>query len=263
MWNVIKAQAYQLMRDKLAWGGFLFAILINGLLSILNIDEIESGSEFAIGMGSVSVLLGMMVLLIIVANVMAKDFTDKTLNYEILSGHSRWEVFFGRFLVAMVAGVMAGFFVLIFMPCVITMIFGWGDLMDLQGFVIRCGLVFVTMMSVVSQVAFVAVLTKNPYITVVVGYLFSCVQILLGALGHEFTELSAASETPLLSVGFCFNKLFVFDDWYTFFLNEQEQIFYESAVEPQLIIATIGTAVITLVALAVLSYVFFKHDDLN
>ena len=58
-------------------------------------------------------------------------------------------------------------------------------------------------------------------------------------------------------------NLLTFDDWYTFFLDETEQIFYESAVDPQLIMTTIGTALVTIILLTVLGYVFFKHDDLN
>ena len=120
----------------------------------------------------------------------------------------------------------------------------------------------VTLVSICVQLAFVTILTKNPYITLLVGYLVGCGQMMIRTLGQEFPDLASVGESPLLSINHCMNLL-TFDDWYTFFLDETEQIIYNSAVEPQLIVTTIGTCLVTIVLLTIFGYVFFKHDDLN
>lgn len=262
MWNVIRAQLYQFKKDKISWGALLLALVMSGVLAFLYVDEYTSGSEMVAGMAFFYAMIGIIVMLIVVTGIMGKDFTDKTLNYEVLAGHTRGEVFLGRLIVAAVIGSLAGFLVMAVVPCVATLFLGWGDVMAWQGVVIRYGLVWVTLVSICVQLAFITILTKNPYITLLVGYLAGCGQLMIRTLGQEFPDLASAGESPLLSINHCMNLL-TFDDWYTFFLDETEQIFYESAVDPQLIMTTIGTALVTIILLTVLGYVFFKHDDLN
>ncbi|MBO5237986.1 MAG: ABC transporter permease subunit [Lachnospiraceae bacterium] len=262
MWNVIRAQLYQLKKDKISWGAIFLALAMSVILAFLYADEYKSGSEIVAGMAFFYAMIGMIVMLIVVTGIMGKDFTDKTLNYEILAGHTRGEVFLGRLLVAALVGSLVGFLVMVVVPCAATLFLGWGDVMAWQGVVIRYGLVWVTLVSICVQLAFVTILTKNPYITLLVGYLVGCGQMMIRTLGQEFPDLASVGESPLLSINHCMNLL-TFDDWYTFFLDETEQIIYNSAVEPQLIVTTIGTCLVTIVLLTIFGYVFFKHDDLN
>ena len=134
MWNVIRAQIYQLRRDVLAWGVSFLALACTFIINLDSFDEKATGSQVFTVMGdNMNIIFGFLVLMIIVANVMGKDYMDKTINYEILSGHTRKDVFFGRLIVATTVGVLCSFLVIIAVPVVLTLMHGWGNTMELQG----------------------------------------------------------------------------------------------------------------------------------
>lgn len=83
MWNVIRAQIYQLRRDVLAWGVSFLALACTFIINLDSFDEKATGSQVFTVMGdNMNIIFGFLVLMIIVANVMGKDYMDKTINYE-------------------------------------------------------------------------------------------------------------------------------------------------------------------------------------
>lgn len=55
MWNVIRAQMYQLIRDKMICGMFLFALALSGIFAFTGMVDWEgsiSGSLVVAGMGN-------------------------------------------------------------------------------------------------------------------------------------------------------------------------------------------------------------------
>lgn len=265
MWNIMRAQIYQTMRNKMTWFIFFFAIALNAVFSfgfIVDNEEGLNGSLTVASLGSMYCMTGLLFLMVFAADITGKDFTDKTINYEILSGHSRNEVFFGRFIVAAVVGSIGALFIMLLFPCLITLLSGWGNTMELQGVVFRYILVFVTLFRVVCEVTLITFLTKNPYITYLTGFLFGYIQMLLPMAQSEFPDWFINKNSVSLSVWHCLDLL-DFQDWTTFFLDESEQILYQSGVEPVVIGQTIGVSLLVGVVLLVISFVFFHSDDLN
>ena len=235
MWNVMKAQMYQLKKDVLAFSVALLGLAVTFIANMEAFEQGMTGSEGMAYMGeSMSALFGLLAIMIIVANVMGKDFADKTLNYEILSGHTRKEVFFGRLVVATIPGVLCSFLTIIAFPLTLTLINGWGNTMELSGVLVRFGLIFITLFRIAFELAF---LTTQTY----------------------FEDFAV---TPLLPVANCLNLL-TFQDWTTFYLDETDQILYSSAVSSEMALWAIIPSVVIGGVMILLSYVFFKHDDLN
>lgn len=260
MWNVMKAQIYQLKRDIMAWGSILFGLVIIFIMNMESFENGMTGSEGLAYMGaSMTQISGLLPIMIIVANVMGKDFVDKTLNYEILSGHSRKEVFLGRLLVAIVPGVLSSFLTIASVPLVLTAINGWGNSLELNGVLIRFGLIFITLIRIACEIVFLTMLTKNHYLTYFLSYTFGMVQILVVIIQ---TELTDSDVTPLLPVANC-GQLLTFQDWTTFYLDETDQILYSSAVTSEMALWAIIPSVVIGAVVILLAYVFFKHDDLN
>lgn len=260
MWNVMKAQMYQLKKDVLA---FCVALLGLAVTFIANMEAFEQGMTGSEGMAymgeSMSALFGLLAIMVIVANVMGKDFADKTLNYEILSGHTRKEVFFGRLVVATIPGVLCSFLTIIAFPLTLTLINGWGNTMELSGVLVRFGLIFLTLFRIAFELAFLTTLTKNHCITYLISYVLSMVQVFLLTAQTYFEDFAV---TPLLPVANCLNLL-TFQDWTTFYLDETDQILYSSAVSSEMALWAIIPSVVIGGVMILLSYVFFKHDDLN
>lgn len=262
MYNVFKSQLYQLRRDIVIWG-----IVIGALAAtfILHLDAFEAkltGSETLAGMNdpaTMSLMAAMLVLMVIVANVMGKDFLDKTLNYEVLSGHTRKEVFFGRLIVATTIGVFCSFLVIIAVPATLTAINGWGNTMALQGVLIRYSLVFVTLFRIAWELAFLTTLSKNPYITYLLALILGESQFIISTAQMHFTDFKVS---PLLPIANCLNLL-TFQDWSTFFLDETDQIVYSSAVTSEMMFWALIPSIVIGAVVILLTYVFFRHDDLN
>lgn len=260
MWNVIRAQLYQLKSDIVVWGVTILALFVMFVINLDAFDMKMTGSEATAYMGeSMCILVGLLIIMVIVANVMGKDFLDKTLNYEVLSGHTRKDVFFGRLFVAAVVGILCSFLIIISVPVVLTIMNGWGNAMELQGVLIRLGLILVTLFRICCELAFLTTLAKNPYITYLVAIVLSEVQIILSTAQGQYSDFETS---PLLPVSNCLN-LFTFQDWTTFFLDEKDQIFYSSAVTSEMMLWTLIPSIVIGIVMILLTYVFFQHDDLN
>lgn len=115
MKNLIKAQLYQLKKDRLVqitFVGMLLILLmmayINQLLAVTEasgLDTVTGGGFFANNLvGAMTV--GLMFVIISVPRICGWDFTDKTTNYELMSGHIRREVYFSRIAVSLLVGVI-------------------------------------------------------------------------------------------------------------------------------------------------------------
>lgn len=258
MWNIMKAQRYQVRRDKIVYGMILFALALSGIFllqMIMEMPEGLSGSAVIAEMGSLFLMGSLLFLLVIAADIMGNDFADKTINYEVLSGHSRKEVYFGRVIPAVVYGVLGTMILSAFWPFLISVTQGWGSLMEAKGVWIRYGLLVFVLFRLICEVAFLTMITKNTHITYLVGFCLSYAEIIIIALLDS-------ENWYLMGMGSCM-KLLSFEEWSTTFLNEQEQIFYNSALNPEMIIETIAASLIFGILSLVLGYVYFKHDDLN
>ncbi|MBQ4524045.1 MAG: hypothetical protein IJA10_14005 [Lachnospiraceae bacterium] len=260
MWNVMKSQIYQLKKDIMVFGATFFGFVITLLMNLEAFENGLTGSEGMAYMGeSNSVIAGLLPIMVVVANVMGKDFADKTLHYEILSGHTRKEVFFGRLVVAILPGILCSFLTIISVPVVLTVINGWGNSLELNGVLIRILLIFITLIRIACEVAFLTILTKNHYLTYFLAYTFGMAQMLVLLIQ---TELTDSNVTPLLPVANCI-QLLTFQDWSTFYLDETDQILYSSAVTSEMALWAIIPSIVIGGVVILLSYVFFKHDDLN
>lgn len=124
MWNVMKAQRYQIKGDNVIIYGILAAFLIPVLPIFF--DGTSSG-DMTGGMFAVSVLgtipIALLIAsLVLVSRICGCDMDDKTINYELLSGHSRGQIYFGRVIMSLVYTVVAGLVIMVLPTAVITMI---------------------------------------------------------------------------------------------------------------------------------------------
>ena len=142
MKQIIKAELYQLKRELL-----LYVILV-GLLVLFfltctvantsgSADTMMSGDEFIANWYVNLLQMPILWLAVVVGVVCAEDFTDKTSYYEIMSGHSRRDVYFGRVALAILLGILGTILVIGIELGVIYGWFGWEGRMNLQEVVLR------------------------------------------------------------------------------------------------------------------------------
>ncbi len=240
-------------------GAFIVTLLFNGTITFVNMDtfgEDMQGGLITADLGSFYGIMGMVFMLGTIAFVMVTDFTDKTLNYEILSGHSRKEVLFGRFIVAASAGSIGAIIVMIFFPCALTAVFGWGSVPKPGGVFWRYALVFVMLLRIACELALISVIVKNPYLVIFAGYMVGCMEFMLLLLKPVLLNMEWLFQ--ILSVCRC-SELLSFD----VYRNELGQITGMASLEMQEVLTTIAGAVVIGTAAVVAAYAYFKRDDLH
>lgn len=188
MRNIIKAQMRSLRRDKIVMGMACFVLFIAGVFifdSVSEAGEAATGSRIVLENGAFIGVTGLLFLLVITGNVVGGDFMDKTLNYEILSGHSRKEVYFGRAVTALVTGVPLTLLLVLFYPVVITWKYHWGESLKPEEALLRYILMAVIFLRIACELTFLAMVLKNIYLVYLIGFIFGYAQMLVNLIWQE------------------------------------------------------------------------------
>ena len=245
MKNIMRAQIYQLLRSKAFWASLLIPLilLITNITGELDYNATTLGkfiAENAFLVYSLAMLSAIMMTCLITGG----DFTDKTANYEIMSGHSRWQFFAGRAVLSILLGLI-GYTVSLFLPLLIGVsIAGFGT--ELQVIArILCEFICLTC------------ILQNPLIPMGIGIVL-CMssQILIG-----FLEVPDSFFLGITSL----NRLSGFFSWMTYSMADGHSLIYSYGLKMQMedilgiVISSIGIGGAALL----LGYSFYKRDDLR
>ncbi|MGN0384324.1 MAG: ABC transporter permease subunit [Lachnospiraceae bacterium] len=260
MKSILKSQLYQ-MKLPYIWKKVLPILLVfNFLIIYVNVvlgGEIESLSEFIVG-GEYGNLLNFMEFFIIIATaeICGNDFSDKTINHELLSGHSRKDVFLGR-AVAAIGVSLIGALILLVIPIVAFTAMGyWGDTVTLKGVVLRIALCIFPIIKVSCEMILLTYIVKNGLLASVIG----CVGLIITGVIGGMTAIGM----PYLISSSNLMQLFHFDGWSTYRMKDLKQFStYESMVNSNVAILTVVVSVLAGAMFLWIGYKFFEKDDLK
>lgn len=261
MKNIIKAQLIQLRKDKLCRFIFFGILTVMLLIVWMIFDSISAngvnytGGEEAVYGLTMFQLLAQFFLYLFTAQACGADFMDKTCNYEIMSGHTRREVFFGRVIPTVIIGTLGTMF-LIAAPIAAEVILlgGWGDKVSFADMLLRFLLMAFPIARMGCEFIFLTFIIKNPYIVMGISYLMC---ILLGmnidmTMDHCF--VLGISNMSVLTV---------INHWSSFGLGGDMYYIYETALSAEIVVPTILVSVIIGGVALLLGYTFFKNDDMH
>ena len=262
MKNLIKAQLYQLKKDRLVqilFVGMLLILLVtaymNQLLAVTvdyAIDTVTGGGYFSNSLFGV-IMVGLMFVIIAVPRICGWDFTDKTTNYELMSGHIRKEVFFSRIIVSLLAGVV-GWLILFCAPLAVTSIInGWGEKLPLSEALLRVMLMLFPIIRLVCELSCFTFILKNPYITMGIGYVLLMLQV---------SPMFPIKSNYLLGIS-NLSMLGTIDLWTTYGLDGELNYIFEAYLGAGDIAGTILASIAASLLSLFLGYIFFKNDDIN
>lgn len=260
MKSILKSQFYQ-MKLPYIWKKLLPILLVfNFLIIYVNVvlDEgFEGLSEFVVG-GEYGNLLSFVVIFIVIATaeICGNDFADRTINHELLSGHSRKDVFWGRAVAAIGVSLISALFLMI-IPLVAFAAMGyWGDAITLTGMVLRVVLCMFPLMKVSCEMILLTCIVKNGLLASVIGFV---VTVIVGVIGGM-----KALGCPYLISGSNLLKLFRFDGWSTYRMKDlKEFAVYESMVDSKDAVLTIIISILAGALFLWIGYKFFEKDDLK
>ena len=258
MWNIIKAQNYQTRNDIVVIVALICVgaiLIISPMMNGVSLNNI-TGSVYAINSDKTFLVFTALVL---ASRICGWDQSDKTINYELLAGHDRSAVYFGR-IIATLIWVTISNVLLMFVPLgIFTAINGWGYSAEFSWVLFRYLLALLTIFRMTLEFALLAFILRSSGLSLVLGYLLIVGAIFLDIIFSMDTD---KNKSWLLGVT---NLMHVtgFPDYSFGYVNGEDVIVYESALDATLIIGTIAASVIVGAVCLVIGNVIFRKRDMK
>lgn len=259
MWNIMKAQNYQTKRDNVVIYAFLAALLFFFLVvDYSSFDEL-SGSLFFAGNGEVVQILCMIITLVLVCRICGWDLADKTVNYEVLSGHKRAEVYFGRVVIGLLWSVVSCMVLTAIPILVFSIIKGWGESLGFLTALTRYMLLIFPLFRLACEITLLTFLMNNCYAAMIIGWVLMELPMMGSLILEEFfgTHLTVHFATTNISA------LFRFDNYSTMEIGGEAVIVFKNTLEPSLVIGTIVVSLLVGGSCLAIGYLIFRKRDLR
>ncbi|MBR1865627.1 MAG: ABC transporter permease [Lachnospiraceae bacterium] len=260
MWNIIKAQNYQMKKDimvvLLAICGLVLLIVPNVLDSSGDMDGL-TGSVYLLQTSELLLLIFSIICLLLTCRICGWDYMDKTINYEILSGHSRKEVYWGRIVTSGIWSVVFCYVLGLLPLFIFTIVNGWGVNMNMGNVMFRYALMIFPILRMVCEFALLTFLLRNCYGAMVIGWtLFA-----LSMIGVMFVEELTDTEWKLQLAYTNMSMLFDFSHGRLGYVGGEDVMIYETAVDLQTVLGTIGVSLLVSAVCLALGYLYYKKSD--
>lgn len=263
MKDLIKAQLYQISKTKVFMWVFVFFTALSGLLGAVDFlngaDGLEEGqlltaSDFATRMGTTPIF-AIMGMSLFTGLICADDFSDKTCNYEIISGRMRKQTYFARAIVSIGVSVLFGLFTMSVSLIVSTLLTGWGDSITVGAAITRIALIAFPYFRLSCLFVLLAYIFKKPVLLLILTYL------MLGAL--NILSANAPEQASVLTALSNISMLLQYDTWVTFGLDSGANFMYESSLAAEKIVQTIAASLGAGALYLGIGYSYFHGDDLE
>ncbi len=269
MKNIIKSQFYQYSKNRLLKIIFvifcLFIVAITFFIKLeLDInnkgvadpdDMVKFTGDYCFTMIFPRYfMLSLLFLMVVACTLFSEDFKDKTENYEILSGHLRSHLYFGRVIPTIITALLS-WAILAYTPItVMTIINGWGTDLPFSETLLRLVLLIFPIIRIISDLILVTIITRNSIISMSLGYI-----ALILISNVNFTD----SFTTLFNgMGNIF-MLLSCEVMATYGLTTEVNLIYDISTSPLEIWGTIIVSLLFSAAEIWIGYIFFKKEDIN
>ncbi|MGN1119817.1 MAG: hypothetical protein ACI4Q4_05625 [Oscillospiraceae bacterium] len=266
MLSVVKAQFYQMKKDIILPLIFFAVMILEAAICIVySVDMITahnlnpnapypSADDIITALLPTASMFGSVFVISAAAAFCCSDFSDKTINYEIMTGHTRADSFFGRAIPAVAFGVV-GFMALLLIPAaVLIAVFGWAEYISLGDLLLRMLLLGVIEGRLACEFVFISFIVKHRFAVMAGGYVLTMAAFSMPFLSESTSQLLALTNMNLISR---------IDSWASFGLQGSINFVYEAAIDPQTALSTLLYSAVFAGAFLLLGYSYFKRDDIN
>ena len=263
MKDIISSELYSIRKSGTTIRIYILFILFMIMVTVINVVNSDAAFQSAEGCilnnPTLPTTFSIFIIGFIVAAFCGEDFKDKTGNYEIMSGHSRMEIFLGRSIPAIIVAGIGGT-LLSFVPLIAgSIIFGTGDFVPVGDIIIRQLLFTFPFMRLAAFFVLITFMVKSNFVTMILGFLVFNAHAVM-------SDMVTDSKSYLMSL-FNLNLLTDYPGWSLYNVSGNggivEYTAYKSAVAPGLIIGTIAVSVLMIFVYMLAGYAFFKKDDIG
>ena len=260
MKGLTKSYLYQIRKTGLAKIVF-FALLFMQISMLLGEWGYRDGKltivEYLADNGYIMQIIAVVYAVMMVGIICSMDFMDKTMNYELMSGHTRAQVYMSKILVSILYGCI-GYAVILAVPVIVGRIFlnlEYG--VDVKELVLRGLISILPAARIICEFIFFAFVVRNAYVIMACGFF-----LFLG--GQMLPEVLGDPHSVFLGVT-CFSRLTQFESWTTYTLQDTVNMIRVFGYELSggEIAGVIISSVIIGGFFLLIGYTFFKKDDLR
>lgn len=262
MWNLMRAHNYQVRRDN-----FVIFTILTGLIMMVGMMLLDASSSPGELSGDLCVVYGSQtwfialsaVIIILMPRIFAWDMTDKTINYEVMTGYSRTKVYFSRVIVSVIWSVGVTMLLLLGVIGFFTLLNGWGNQMDAANTMKRMLLVVFPMFRFACEVMLLTILLKNCYVSMVIIFVLNEASIVITLILEDFFGKTKGLGLAMMN---CM-ELADFTNYKFVYINGEDVAVYETAIESSYVLSTIGVSLLAGAICLIIGYVVFKKRDMD
>ncbi|MBQ9140253.1 MAG: ABC transporter permease subunit [Lachnospiraceae bacterium] len=262
MWNLIKAQNYQIKGDNIILYALIYMLFMPTGLTLVNagfqIDRFSGGMLMA-QMGAMFATELVMVLIIMVTRICGWDMNDKTINYEIMAGHSRGKIYFARVITGMMWSLVCAVCTLLIPLGVFTLINGWGQNMNVETLGILVVLMVFVLFRLIGEMVLLTFLVGKGNTAMVVGFALFGASALGQMLYQEFTGKTIILLTAYANL----NYLFDFSNYKLEYIGGADIPVFLTEISTSMIRSTILVSFIVGSVCLAIGYRVFGKKDMN
>lgn len=261
MWNIIKAQNYQIKKDMVMLLGLAGSAVIILIIIISGLDGRSfsemTGSVYLSMAGQALVYLFPFLILLFSTRIAGGDFVDKTINYELLMGHSKWEVYFGRLATAVLWGISIVLILSILPTGFLTLVNGFGTNMDLEDMLIRYMLMLFPIIRLICGFVCLSFVLKNANLALIIGFLLTDGIIMATDILNELTDMVFTYQFALSNIKWLISDMNIVLGY----VDGTDVNIYQTAVEPLIVTVTIIVSALMSIIYIFIGYITFKKRD--
>ena len=267
MLDIMRFQFLQLIRKKIV---YVITIIIFAVLFMLmffgssGVDLVSKASDFVPGLLSSFMGCAALAAGSLVGIISGDDINDKTINHEIMAGRSRAASYLGRVIPVLIVAPIVSLIVYGAPFLLYSTLYGWGDTIPASVVLTRCLLAMLPMLRLCAFFAMLTFIVQNGIISVIAAMApcFITIGLATGAaesssILNKLMENSwMLSVTDLAAYG-------SFDSWYTYNLNMDMFITYNTAMPSGHIAVSVILSLVMTAAYLLIGYHYFHFDDMN
>jgi ABC-type transport system involved in multi-copper enzyme maturation permease subunit len=256
MKKILKTQGYMLLRayDLIALGIFLLLLYVWELYDSISGGYIENWPDIY-GMSNCYPLY---IFGAIIAVAIGQDYRDKTLNYDILYGYSRTQVFLGRFFAGLLVGCAA--FLLMILPPVLIFYATDGPAEQIPFSIMWLRLLgtMLVLIRIAAELSLLTVVVKRPYPSAFLAFIFS-------QLASMYITYTATQMTFLrwLCSENAVDEWFSFEGYETFGQNGGTEVVIEKLPSVSFMTGSVVASIVATGVCLILACRIFRKQDIN
>ena len=264
MINIIKSLNYSARREASNWITIatilvipLLGMYLMGMIRGDSLQKVTPSFYFATQMMGIIFMITCLGIIILACNLVAGDGGDKTMNYEILSGHSRNRIFAARMLAGFLWGGVSVFLLTLLPLGYLTLAYGWGLETNPREVLLRSLLAFFPILRLCIFHMMIASIMRSAGKGIAVGYVAYMVITLGTSALEELFGMDIIYQTGMTNAAF----LLTSGNSRNVVMDGRTVALYDTRVTSDMIKNTIGVSLAFSALYLIIAYINFKKKD--